>query len=71
MTPKAHKFVEANKISPVEYGSVLQHPTRKLPNGAPEPRGVYYRLADGKTFTLYNQDLEGMPAADWGFEVAA
>lgn len=65
MTPNAQRFVEANAASPVVYGSVITHETRKLECGAPEPRGVIYRLADNRTFTLYNQDLEGMPDPRW------
>lgn len=46
LTPRQRRFVAANRISPVVYGSVLG-------NGG---KGCFYRLADGQTFTLTARD---------------
>lgn len=63
MTHKAAKFLEANKRSPVVYGSVTG------PDGA--PTGCYYRLADGKTFELTSAELRSMPPPRWALEEIA
>jgi hypothetical protein len=63
MTHRAHRFVEANKQSPVVYGSVTG------PEGA--PTGCYYRLADGKTFELTSAELGSMPAPRWALDELA
>lgn len=60
MTKKAREFREANRRSPVVYGSAIG-------DGG---RGAYYRLEDGKTFRLGKADCAaaGMPLWPWDFE---
>lgn len=60
MTVKVHRFKEANKISPVVYGSAIG-------NGG---QGAFYRLADGKTFELTAEECR-LIQPRWAFETAA
>jgi hypothetical protein len=53
MTYRAAKFIEANRQSPVVYGSVTG------PEGA--PTGCYYRLADNRAFELTSAELRLLP----------
>jgi hypothetical protein len=61
MTHKAHRFLEANKRSPVVYGSVIGGDR----NG---PRGIYYRLKDGQTFKLTTAESRAVGYPRWDFE---
>lgn len=61
MTHKAHRFIEANKISPVVYGSVIG-------NGG---RGATYRLADDQTFTLTAAECRMIGQPRWALPAAA
>lgn len=63
MTKKARAFVEANKKSPVVYGSVIGR----------GGQGAYYRLEDGSTFELGQLDcvVAGAPLWPWHFERAS
>jgi hypothetical protein len=53
MTQKAKRFLEANTESPVVYGSVIGKPG--------DVKGVFYRLANGQTFTLNCLDSKALP----------
>jgi hypothetical protein len=59
----ANRFLEANKRSPVVYGSVLD-----VPRGG---RGCFYRLEDGKTFELTADDCRAVGFPRWAFELEA
>jgi hypothetical protein len=56
MTQKAKRFLEANAESPVVYGSVLGGD-----KGQDHVKGVFYRLANGLTFTLTCADAKTLP----------
>lgn len=71
MTLKAERFLEANKRSGIVYGSATTCPRRRDEAGDPLATGVYYRLADGQTFTLGRKDLAFIPAVRWVFELEA
>jgi hypothetical protein len=53
MTYRLAKFIEANRESPVVYGSVTG------PEGS--PTGCFYRLADDRTFELTSAELRLLP----------
>lgn len=57
MTRASRNFSNANAASPVVYGSVLDGPLG----------GCFYRLADGKTFTLTAHDCRQVEPR-WAFE---
>lgn len=62
MTGKALRFVDANRESPIVYGSVI---------GAGGATGraatIFYRLANGRTFKLTAAEC-GMVKPRWSFE---
>lgn len=60
MSYLAARFLEANKRSPVVYGSVLD-PHRG-------GRGCFYRLEDGKTFTLTAEDCRTVGFPRWAYD---
>ena len=59
---RAENFRRANEASPVVYGSVITNP-RYRGEGPPPSQGVYYRLANGKTFKLGLKALRAL--GDW------
>lgn len=63
MTYRAAKFIEANKGSPVVYGSVTG-PEEK-------PTGCFYRLGDGQTFDLTSAELGLVGRPRWAIPAVA
>lgn len=53
-TKRAAEFIEANKNSPVVYGS-----------GNPSQNRAYYRLKDGSRWRLTTKDCQSMPYPKW------
>jgi hypothetical protein len=59
MTQRAHRFLQANRRSPVVYGSVEK-------GGA-----IFYRLADGTRWTLRTEDRQAIVGQPhWAHELA-
>lgn len=67
MTHKANLFIEANKRSPVVYGSVITD-RRFRGDGPPPSRGCCYRLANGETFRLALRDVRAVGQPRWAHE---
>lgn len=58
MTTKARNFLEANRRSPVVYGSVID-------DGG---KGCFYRLADGSIFRLSSADCRCVGHPRWAHQ---
>jgi hypothetical protein len=58
MSLKAHRFAEANRRSPVVYGSVDKH-------------SCTYRLADGSVWTFSRREARDLGQPRWAHLVAA
>lgn len=65
MSVRARSFVRANADSPVVYGSVIGGD-----KGPGFVTGCYYRLENGKTFTLTTADCRRVKPR-WLHEIAA
>lgn len=61
MTANLRRFLDANKRSPVVYGSVIG-------SGG---KGCFYRLADGSTWTLRALECAAIGVPRWAFYEAA
>lgn len=57
MTGKALRFVDANRESPIVYGSAIGR----------GGQGIFFRLADGRTFKLTAPELRTIKPR-WSFE---
>lgn len=66
---QAENFRRANELSPVVYGSVITAP-RWRGEGPPPSQGVFYRLANGKTFKLGVKAVRALGQPRWAFEDA-
>jgi hypothetical protein len=66
-TYRAKRFIEANRKSPIVYGSVLTDPRNCDEHGIPISKGCYYRLASGETFKLNVEDCRAVGFPRWNF----
>ena len=55
MSPNARDFLQANKRSPVVFGSAIG-------NGG---QGAFYRLRSGRAFTLSREECEAVGEIRW------